>query len=241
MNANTNKLRTLQAMGLGPVWQLRGRDATVALHADIGVGGEVVDSVEDVDIAAMDIDQLHAAIKNCKRCRLCEGRTHAVPGNGSLKPSWLFIGEAPGHNEDLQGQPFIGPAGKLLDNMMQALRLQRDVQTYVTNIVKCRPLGSDGHDRVPTANEIAACMPYLEREIALIKPSVIVALGKTAAASLLGPDAGSTLSDMREQSYQYAQVPLVVTYHPAYLLRSPVDKAKAWRDLCAAKSIVDGR
>ena len=124
---------------------------------------------------------------------------------------------------------------------MQALRLQRDVQTYVTNIVKCRPRGSDGHDRLPAADEIAACMPYLEREIALIKPSVIVALGKTAAASLLGSDAGAAMSDMREQSYQYAQVPLVVTYHPAYLLRSPVDKAKVWRDLCAAKSIVDGR
>jgi DNA polymerase len=241
MNANTNKLRTLQAMGLGPVWQLRGRAAPVALHTDIGVGCEVVDGVEDVDIAAMDFDQLQAAIKNCTRCRLYEGRTHAVPGNGSQKATWLFIGEAPGHNEDLQGQPFVGPAGKLLDNMMQALRLQRDVQTYVTNIVKCRPRGSDGHDRLPAAGEIAACMPYLEREIALIKPSVIVALGKTAAASLLGSDAGAAMSDMREQSYQYAQVPLVVTYHPAYLLRSPVDKAKVWRDLCAAKSIVDGR
>lgn len=242
MSTNTNKLRNLQAMGLGPVWQLRGRtvsDVESVVHAESAA--DVKEIAESADIAAMDFDQLEAAIKNCTRCRLCEGRTHAVPGNGNHKATWLFIGEAPGYNEDLRGQPFIGPAGKLLDNMMHALKLEREVHSYVANIVKCRPVGADGRDRPPAADEIAACMPYLERQIALLKPEIIVALGKTAALSLLGRDSATALSELRGQSYHYAGVPMVVTYHPAYLLRKPVDKAKAWRDLCMAKSIADGR
>ena len=236
MSINTNKLRTLTAMGLGPVWQLRGRVTSVA-HTELTAKfTEVTDGPE---IASMDFDQLESAIKNCTRCRLCKGRTYAVPGNGNHKASWLFVGEAPGQSEDNQGKPFIGPAGKLLENMMHALKLQRDADTYITNTVKCRPVGTDGHDREPAADEIAACRPYLAREAALIKPKVIIALGKTSAVSLLESDA--VMSELREQSHQYDHVPLVVTYHPAYLLRSPLDKARAWRDLCMAKSIVDAQ
>jgi DNA polymerase len=165
---------------------------------------------------------------------LCEGRTKTVFGTGDMKAKWLFVGEGPGRNEDIQGEPFVGPAGKLLDNMLGAMGLKRDMNAYIANVVKCRPTGTDGRDRPPTAEESAACMPYLERQIALIQPSVIVALGKTAALSLLKLHEETSVSQLRGKIHQFANVPLVVTYHPAYLLRQLEDKSKAWRDLCLA-------
>lgn len=191
-------------------------------------------------ISVMDWDPLEASIRSCTRCGLCEGRTLAVPGVGDRSARWLFIGEGPGRNEDQQGEPFVGPAGKLLDNMMRALGLARGTNTYIANIVKCRPVGPDGRDRPPTADEVAACLPYLQRQVALIRPDVIVALGKTAAVSLLGLSDDVSLASLRGKPRDYAGIPLVITYHPAYLLRKPVDKAKTWRDLCAAKRLVDG-
>ncbi len=261
---NQPRLTRLQQMGLGPVWKLRadgGDHPAVAPEAAAPVdespatfeAGVVpvpaasasmpVSSAPAASeaIAAMEWEPLEAAIRSCTRCGLCEGRRHAVPGVGDRGARWLFVGEGPGRNEDQQGEPFVGPAGKLLDNMMRALSLARGENTYIANIVKCRPVGADGRDRPPAADEVAACLPYLQRQIALIRPDVIVALGKTAAVSLLGLKDDVALASLRGNPREYAGIPLVITYHPAYLLRKPVDKAKTWRDLCVAKSLADAR
>src|SRR5690606_5878910 len=142
-------------------------------------------------------------------------------------------------NEDLQGEPFVGPAGKLLDNMLLAMGLRRGENAFIANVVKCRPTGSDGRDRPPSPEEAGACMPYLERQIALIKPEVIVALGKTAGVSLLGLPSETSLASLRGKIHRHAGLPLVVTYHPAYLLRKPIDKSKSWSDLCLAMQADD--
>jgi uracil-DNA glycosylase family 4 len=185
-------------------------------------------------IASMSWQELDIAVANCTRCPLCKSRKQTVLGTGDQKAGWLFVGEGPGHVEDQQGEPFVGPAGKLLDSMLLALDLRRGENSYLANAVKCRPLGSDGKDRPPSADESAACRPYLERQIALLKPAVIVALGKVAALSLLGGDPKIAVAALRERTHRYGSIPVVVTYHPAYLLRKPLDKAKSWRDLCLA-------
>ena len=245
---NPEKLVRLERMGLGPVWQLRS-------HADESVGMAVTAAAAHVttefatdlateltaDLAALDWDDLEATIRDCARCGLCRGRTHAVPGVGDRKASWLFVGEGPGRSEDLEGEPFVGPAGKLLDNMLKAMQLARGVDTYIANIVKCRPVDADGSDRPPVQNEVAACRPFLERQIDLIKPTVIVVLGKTAATSLLGLNEETSLASLRGEPHSYQGIPVVVTYHPAYLLLKPEDKAKSWRDLCLAQSLHDER
>ena len=261
---NLDKVNKLQHMGLGPVWVRRhgvaaglgavsgaasasgvalGADSAVAANAlvaaNVGVARASNDQ-QDAALAAMDWDPLEASIRECTRCGLCEGRQHAVPGVGDRAARWLFVGEGPGRNEDLQGEPFVGPAGKLLDNMLRALELARGKDTYIANIVKCRPVGADGRDRPPTPDEVDACMPYLRRQIALIRPQVIIALGKTAAVSLLGLPADTALAGLRGEPREFDGIPLVITYHPAYLLRQPADKAKTWRDLCLAKHIIDG-
>ena len=185
-------------------------------------------------IASMSWQELDIAVANCTRCSLCKNRKQAVLGAGDQKAGWLFVGEGPGHVEDQQGEPFVGPAGKLLDSMLLALDLRRGENSYLANAVKCRPIGVDGKDRPPNAEESAACRPYLERQIALLKPAVIVALGKVAALSLLGSDPKIAVAALREHTHRYGSIPVVVTYHPAYLLRKPLDKAKSWRDLCLA-------
>lgn len=255
------RLTRLHQMGLGPVWTLRadgraqaadvphmavpeaplrpGEPIVARLVAAVAASASGASAADA--IAVMDWDVLEASIRSCTRCGLCEGRRHAVPGVGDRGARWLFVGEGPGRNEDQQGEPFVGPAGKLLDNMMRALGLARGENTYIANIVKCRPVGADGRDRPPSADEVAACLPYLQRQIALIGPDVIVALGKTAAVSLLGLADDVALASLRGKPRVYAGVPLVITYHPAYLLRKPVDKAKTWRDLCVAKSLADAR
>ena len=186
------------------------------------------------DIAGMDWRQLKAAVSECTRCGLCHGRAHTVFGVGDGRAKWLFIGEGPGQSEDQVGEPFVGPAGKLLDNMLAAIGVKRGENAYIANIVKCRPTNDEGHDRSPSAEEIAACLPYLQRQIALIQPTVLVALGKTAALSLLALDPSTLVASLRGTIHRYAGLPLVVTYHPAYLLRKPADKAKVWSDLCLA-------
>jgi DNA polymerase len=239
------KIHKLQQMGLGPVWQRRHLSAgAVAEPGELTLSPTPATTAEAFtadDIAALDWEPLEAMIRDCSRCGLCQGRHLAVPGIGDRGARWLFVGEGPGRNEDLQGEPFVGPAGKLLDNMLRALDLARGANTYIANIVKCRPVGADGRDRPPAPDEVAACLPYLQRQIALIQPDVIVALGKTAAVSLLGLPADTSLGSLRGPPREYASVPLVITYHPAYLLRQPADKAKTWRDLCVAKGIIDGR
>lgn len=240
---NPNRLRKLQQMGLGPVWQRRAALAAGTAGASATAHGDAQAAEPDAGdpIAQMDWETLEAAVRDCTRCRLCEGRHHAVPGTGDRKARWLFVGEGPGRNEDLQGEPFVGPAGKLLDNMLRALDLERGRDTYIANVVKCRPVGPDGRDRPPAADEVAACLPYLRRQIALLQPQVVVALGKTAAVSLLGLPEDTTLGSLRGPARSLEGLPLVVTYHPAYLLRKPADKARTWRDLCTARGAVDAR
>lgn len=238
---NPEKLQRLERMGLGPVWQLKSRGEP-PVGKDAGVIDEPVGSViTDDDISVLDWDALESSIRECTRCNLCSGRTHAVPGIGDRNASWLFVGEGPGHNEDLQGEPFVGPAGKLLDNMLKAMQLARGVDTYIANIVKCRPADAEGRDRPPSPAEVAACSPFFARQIDLIKPKVIVALGETAATSLLGLSADTSLSSLRGQTHSHMDIPVVVTYHPAYLLRKPEDKAKSWQDLCLARRLHDER
>lgn len=245
MQMDPDKVRKLQQMGLGPVWQRRGLNAdesgSVAATAALTGGASPDEAAYAASVMGMDWVTLEENIRGCSRCGLCQGRTHAVPGVGDHKARWLFVGEGPGHQEDAQGEPFVGPAGKLLDNMLRALGLARGANTYIANIVKCRPVGADGRDRQPTADEVGACMPYLERQIDLIQPDVIVALGQTAAVALLGLPTNTSLASLREEVHDRADIPLIATYHPAYLLREPTEKAKSWQDLCLAMSLVDGR
>jgi len=226
----------LQEMGLGPMWKQRINDAppeTSTPTSEPSVA-RPAQNPADTEVANMDWAQLGAAVSGCTQCGLCQGRTQTVFGTGDTKAKWLFVGEGPGRNEDLQGEPFVGPAGKLLDNMLLAMGLKRGASTYIANVVKCRPTGSDGRDRPPAPDEIAACMPYLKRQIALIQPDMIVAMGKTAAISLLGLDPETSVGQLRGKVHRFADVPVVVTYHPAYLLRKLEDKGKAWRDLSLA-------
>jgi len=180
-------------------------------------------------IPSMDWPALRSAVAACTACGLCKQRKQAVFGVGSESAAWLFVGEGPGADEDQQGEPFVGQAGKLLDSMMAAIGIRRGREAYIANVVKCRPPGN----RTPTPEEAAACAPFLDRQVELIAPKLIVALGKTAAMRLLGTDA--SLGSLRGQVHRYRGTPLVVTYHPAYLLRNLPDKAKAWEDLIFAR------
>ncbi len=169
------------------------------------------------------------AVRECRRCALCEQRKQAVFGVGNASAPWLFVGEGPGADEDEKGEPFVGQAGKLLDSMLAAAKLARGREVYIANVVKCRPPGN----RVPAPEEAAACAAWLDRQIDLIRPRIIVALGKTAAIRLTGNE--SSLASLRGKVHAYRGIPLVITYHPAYLLRNLPDKAKAWEDLLFAR------
>jgi len=182
------------------------------------------------DVHTLDWDALAERVANCERCRLCERRTNTVFGVGDREADWMLIGEAPGENEDKQGEPFVGQAGKLLDNMLRALKLSRQSNVYIANVIKCRPPGN----RNPELDEVARCEPYLQRQVELVKPKVIVAMGRFAAQSLLKNEA--SIASMRGRVHEYRGVPVIVTYHPAYLLRSLQDKSKAWADLCLARN-----
>jgi uracil-DNA glycosylase family 4 len=217
--------------GFGVAGQPAGQQALAAQPVNAQAGGVAHD---DAAIAAMDWEALQSAVATCTRCHLCEGRTRTVFGTGDPKAAWLFVGEGPGRTEDQQGEPFVGQAGKLLDNMLAAMSLRRGRDVFIANVVKCRPTDAAGKDRAPTPEEAAACLPYLQRQIALIQPRIVIALGKVAALTLLERDAGTALASLRGTVHRYGPLPLVVTYHPAYLLRALVDKRKAWQDLCLA-------
>ncbi len=180
-------------------------------------------------VTELDWDALAARVADCTRCGLCEKRTNTVFGVGDREADWMLIGEAPGENEDKQGEPFVGQAGKLLDNMLQSLSLKRGDNVYIANVIKCRPPGN----RNPEPDEVARCEPYLQRQVALVRPKLIVALGRFAAQTLLKTDA--SIASLRGRVHAYEGVPVIVTYHPAYLLRSLQDKSKAWADLCLAR------
>lgn len=248
----------LQEIGISPIWRQREKNAEPSVFGELAdqhatpAASEIVscepvvataplpaasvDAPPSAAIAHMDWQTLREQVSGCVKCSLCEGRTQAVFGVGDAHAKWLFVGEGPGRQEDQRGEPFVGPAGKLLDNMLLAMGLRRGENTFIANIVKCRPTDPNGKDRPPASDEAAACMPYLEQQIALIQPTVIVALGKTAAISLLGLDPATPVSTLRGIVHQHAGRPMIVTYHPAYLLRNLADKKKAWADLCLAMS-----
>lgn len=180
-------------------------------------------------IAPSDWAGLAAAVASCTRCKLCKTRTKTVFGVGPEDAPLMVIGEGPGADEDQRGEPFVGAAGKLLDEMLNSLGRTRASNVYIANVVKCRPPGN----RDPESDEVAACRPFLDRQIELLKPRLILALGRIAAQRLLGSTA--PLSKLRGPQHQYgaAATPVLVSYHPAYLLRTPADKAKSWDDLKA--------
>ncbi len=234
----------LQALGLWPTWRLRAAApaetaaAVEAQTAEVPVpqppipqpsASPVAPDRPTAPLAEMGWDALNAEIRACTRCELAKSRTQAVPGVGDLRAEWLFVGEAPGANEDRQGEPFVGDAGKLLDAILAAIGLARGNNVFIANVLKSRPPGN----RDPKPEEVATCLPFLERQIELIQPRLIVALGRFAAQSLLATD--TPIGRLRGQVHRYRGVPLVVTYHPAYLLRNPMDKAKVWEDLVLAR------
>jgi DNA polymerase len=184
------------------------------------------------DVAQFGWDALRHGVAECQLCGLCRQRKQAVLGVGDENADWLFVGEGPGAEEDERGEPFVGAAGKLLDAMLASIDLTRGRDVYIANAVKCRPPGN----RTPEAAELAACAPYLARQIALIRPRLIVLLGRVAVQAVLGED--RALAGLRGKTLAYRDIPVVVTYHPAYLLRNLPDKAKAWEDLCRARALM---
>ena len=226
--------------------------APVAPAASPAPAGDFVPTPRPDGVEAMDWDALQAAVAGCRACGLCVGRTQAVFGVGSRTADWMVVGEAPGETEDRLGEPFVGPAGKLLDNMLAAIGLSRQVDdtikieaggaypvgsggqnglkrgVYIANVIKCRPPGN----RNPLPEEVAQCEPYLRRQVALVRPRIILAMGRFAVQALL--NTAEPIGRLRGRVHHYQGVPVIVTYHPAYLLRALPDKAKAWQDLCLA-------
>lgn len=226
----------LRELKLAPEWRRRERPGSDDSSAAASAPSRTIVSAEDpgarrARIAALDWERFDADVAACTACGLCRTRNKAVPGVGDREAEWLFVGEGPGAEEDAKGEPFVGQAGKLLDSMLAALGMNRAEKVYIANVVKCRPPGN----RTPEPGEAEACRPYLERQIALIRPKLIVALGKSAATLLLNTDA--TIASLRGRRHRYGDTPLVVTYHPAYLLRNLPDKAKAWEDLLFARRV----
>jgi uracil-DNA glycosylase family 4 len=257
--ADRRRVEMLREMGISPIWRLRTSSpempaAETAPAAVTPVAAEpeprafvprpspakasapaaVVAGATAGDVAGMDWPALKSCVADCTACGLHKGRNKTVFGVGDEQADWLFVGEGPGADEDAQGEPFVGQAGKLLDNMLAAINLKRGAGVYIANIVKCRPPGN----RNPQPDEAQACAQYLNRQIALIRPKLIIALGKVAAVNLLGHDA--SIASLRGQVHDCRGIPLIVTYHPAYLLRTLPDKAKAWEDLCFAVNTMQG-
>jgi uracil-DNA glycosylase family 4 len=206
----SRRAAVLAEMGIAPVWRLRNKRPVAEWIP------------------------LKTAVSGCTKCGLHKTRTQTVFGVGDENADWMLIGEAPGAEEDRLGDPFVGQAGKLLDNMLAAIGLSRQENVYIANVLKCRPPGN----RNPTPEEVAQCTPHLLKQIELIRPKLILAMGRFAAQTLLDSDA--SIASLRGRVHRYAGVPLIVTYHPAYLLRTLEDKAKAWEDLVFAKKVISG-
>ena len=239
----------LVELGLTPAWRRRG--AVEALPAEIEMEAPSTPVVREpapqsapermttedgaarrARIVALSWDEFAGSVDACVACGLHKTRHKSVPGVGDVNAEWLFVGEAPGAEEDARGEPFVGQAGRLLDNMLAALGLARGNNVYIANVLKCRP----PNNRTPEPRETDACRLYLERQVELIRPKLIVALGKSAASLLLNTDA--TIASLRGRVHEYRGVPLIVTYHPAYLLRNLPDKAKSWEDMLLARRTV---
>jgi DNA polymerase len=233
----------LQELGLTPLWVRRGtpppaessQASAPVLEPDRSAEPTTAPSGDRAaGIQRMDWAQLRASTAACTACVLHQKRKQAVLGVGDVNAEWLFVGEGPGADEDEKGEPFVGQAGKLLDNMLAAIELKRGENVYIANVVKCRPPGN----RTPEPPEAQACEPYLMRQIQLIRPKLIIALGKVAAQNLLGSEA--TIASLRGRVHDFRGTPLIVTYHPAYLLRNLTDKARSWEDLCFAVETMRG-
>lgn len=242
-----------EEMGMSPTWVLRDRPSCEEMPVPQAVAEapvpapveramampvETSSAADDpsTSVDSLGWDALRQRIANCRACGLCEARKQTVPGVGDEQADWLFIGEGPGAEEDVRGEPFVGQAGRLLDAMLAAIDLERGNKVYIANAVKCRPPGN----RTPEADEMTACWPYLQRQIALIQPKIIVLLGRAAVFSVLRED--KSLASLRGKTLSYqgaaGEIPVVVSYHPAYLLRNLPDKAKAWEDLCRARALM---
>ena len=241
---NTRRDAILEEMGLTPIWRERaGAGRAVESSASPAPPENSVEDSEipstpsvarEARIAKMDLPALKAAVSACTACALHRGRTQTVFGVGDEQADWLLVGEAPGAEEDQQGEPFVGQAGQLLDAMLAAIEQTRGTNLYIANVLKCRPPGN----RNPDPAEVAQCAPHLARQIELIRPRLILAMGRFAAQTLLGTDA--SIASLRGRLHTCQGVPLIVTYHPAYLLRTPTDKAKAWQDLLFAVNTMAG-
>ena len=243
----------LRELGLSPTWRPRplredapvdaappGFPAGSPNPAEARNGIEAVQSSATgaaeagIPIADMGWEDLRGVVSECRKCGLCAGRRQTVFGVGDERADLFLAGEGPGRDEDRLGEPFVGRAGKLLDKMLAAIQMERGKGVYIANVVKCRP----PENRNPTAEESGACLPYLDRQIALTKPRLLVALGRIAAGRLL--DSDQSIARLRQRLHDRGGVPLIVTYHPAYLLRNPADKRKAWEDLCFIRRVLSG-
>lgn len=219
--SQTTRLTYLNAMGIS-VWQSRSGSNITPIEADVMPSESPIESSQMLKSDSW--AQLRTDVSECKLCTLCTTRTQTVFGEGNVNANWLFIGEAPGENEDLQGKPFVGEAGKLLTEMLRAMSLTRE-DIFIANILKCRP----PKNRDPHIDEIQQCRAYLNRQIALVQPKIIIAVGRIAAQTLL--ETTEKIGKLRGQVYMVENMPLIAIYHPSYLLRSLTEKRKAWQDL----------
>lgn len=222
---NALRLQYLEAMGV-TVWTPKD-----SVHVEQPFISDSIVNKSKSEPVLSDWDILQTEVANCTLCALCETRTQTVFGSGNPKSDWLLVGEGPGQHEDEQGKPFVGKAGLLLTEMLRAMGMERE-DVFITNIVKCRP----PNNRDPSVNEIEACKNYLQRQQAFIKPKVILAIGRIAAQTLLNTDA--PLAKLRGKLHSLDNTPVVVVYHPAYLLRSLPEKRKAWLDLQLAMQTI---
>ncbi len=248
MTLDPRRAALWQAMNLGPEWVRRdtpepGLPAAVDENSAAAIApGPTQAGQREAAIAVMGWEELQAAVAGCTACGLCQSRTQTVFGVGSRTAHWMIVGEAPGAEEDARGEPFVGQAGRLLDNMLAAIGRSRQVDAnqsvFIANVLKCRPPGN----RNPQPEEVAACEPFLLRQIELIRPQLVLVMGRFAAQSVLHTDAPISALRGRLHRLRVAErdVPAIVTYHPAYLLRNLADKAKAWADLCLALNVEAG-
>ena len=249
-SASQRRAALWHALGIGPLWRARitghatdqPQPGTSPVPPDPLAESPGVGAVHRRRaIAAMDWERLERSVSACTACPLCGSRTQTVFEAGDRGARWMLVGEAPGAEEDARGEPFVGQAGRLLDQMLAAVGIDRRAtgarSVYIANVLKCRPPAN----RNPDPTEVAFCEPYLKRQVALVQPRLILVMGRFAAQSLLASEA--TIASLRGRVHEIVveqqRVPVVVTYHPAYLLRSPGDKAKAWSDLCLARAQVE--
>ncbi len=220
---NSTRLQYLEAMGID-VWVSRKKGSEnilASFETELQENETIINGLDSVEA---NWNVLEKEVSECEKCILCNTRTQTVFGSGSFNADWMFIGEAPGQDEDMEGQPFVGQAGKLLTEMIRAIGLQKK-DVYIANILKCRPPSN----RDPKSDEIKSCQAYLQRQIELVKPKIILAVGRISAQTLL--DSNKSLSKLRGKTHQLNGIPLIIVFHPAYLLRSLLEKRKAWQDL----------